>query len=92
MAPDDLARGDDLPDGDLPEDDLPGTVTWAQLLAEAERRLHRGGVVDAAVSARRIVEEASGHEGAAYVLALGERATLRAVASFDRMVARRLPI
>jgi len=83
---------------DLPE----GTVSWRQLLAEAERRLgeaaedptsegHRS--IDPAttgVDARRIVERASGFEGAEWVLGLDEAATQRGVHFFDLMLERRL--
>lgn len=69
-----------------PEDD--GTVTWADLEAEAESRL-RATSPSAAIDARRIVEELSGHTGAALVVARAERVTVRAVAAFDSMVMRR---
>jgi release factor glutamine methyltransferase len=75
------------PDGpELPE----GAVAWRQLLAEAQRRFEAAGIEMAAGDARRIVEEASGYEGAELVLGLGEPATERGVAAFDRMVERRL--
>lgn len=57
--------------------------TWRQLYAEAERRL------DSEVDARRIVERASGHEGAAFHTGLDEPASVRALAFFDGMVERR---
>jgi release factor glutamine methyltransferase len=69
---------------------LDGTVTWDQLQREAHRLLADAGVASAAVDARRIVERASGFEGAEYVLGLSERATTRSVAWFDAMVERRL--
>lgn len=58
-------------------------VTWRELLSEACRRL------DSANDARRIVERASGYDGAEYSLALDERATMRATVHFERMVERR---
>ncbi len=71
-------------------DQLPeGTVSWRQLLAEAERRLEAADIEMAPSDARRIVEQASGYEGAELVLGLGEPATERGVAAFDRMVERR---
>jgi release factor glutamine methyltransferase len=71
-------------------DSLDGTVTWDQLQREARRRLAAAGFGSADIDARRIVERASGREGAEYVLGLSERATVRSVAWFDAMVARRL--
>ncbi|MGH9179489.1 MAG: peptide chain release factor N(5)-glutamine methyltransferase [Acidimicrobiales bacterium] len=53
------------------------------MLADATQRL------GSASDARRIVERASGWEGAAHVLHLEDPATVRALAHFDRMVARR---
>jgi release factor glutamine methyltransferase len=61
----------------------PGTLTWRQLLAEATDRV---GLVDA----RRLVQAASGREGAEWVLALDAPATRRGVAAVDAMVARRV--
>ena len=55
---------------------------WRAFLAEAEQRLTE-------VDARRIVEEASGYEGAELVLGLDEPATERGVQHFDAMVERR---
>ena len=60
----------------------PGTITWRQLLAEATDQV---GLVDA----RRIVQSASGREGAEWVLVLDMPATRRGVAAVDGMVARR---
>lgn len=67
-----------------------GTVTWAELLAETTQRLTMVGLASAAVDARRIVEEASGAEGAELVAVLGEPATVRGVARLDSMVERRI--
>jgi release factor glutamine methyltransferase len=64
----------------------PGTVTWRELLAEANDRLRRPG---GAADARRIVEEASGAEAAELALVLGEAVTEGGMARFDSMVARR---
>jgi release factor glutamine methyltransferase len=60
----------------------PGAVPWRRLLAEASEQV---GLVDAG----RIVESASGREGADWVLVLDTPATRRAVAAVDAMVARR---
>jgi len=67
-----------------------GTVTWDKLLAEAVRRLAEAGRTSPEVDARRIVEEASGFEGAELVLGLASPATVRGVAAFDRMLERRI--
>lgn len=64
-------------------------VPWRAFLAEAERTLTTAGVDDPAVDARRIVEQASGFEGAELWLGLDEPATRRGVVAFDAMVARR---
>jgi release factor glutamine methyltransferase len=67
------------------------TVPWRALLAEAAATLAAGGIESAEVEARRIVEEATGHEGTAALMAhLDEPATVRGVAALDRMVVRRL--
>jgi len=61
--------------------DLP--ATWRALLQDAARRL--GSDLDA----RRIVEQASGHEGAELVVALDEPANRQAVTHLDTMIERR---
>jgi release factor glutamine methyltransferase len=66
-----------------------GTVSWRSLQTEAERAL--AGVSDSpAIDARRIVERASGHAGAEYVLGLDELVTERGVHFFDLMLERRI--
>jgi len=72
---------------DSPADD---GIPWRTFLAEAERRFEAAGLPSAAVDARRIVERASGYEGAELVLGLAEPATQRGVHFFDLMVGRRL--
>ncbi len=67
-----------------------GTVSWQELLDESISRLQEAGVEDALISARRIVEEASGFEGAELVLHFTEPATKRCVAHLDSMMARRM--
>lgn len=69
--------------------DLDGTVAWSSLLAEATERLTGVGFESAAIDARRIVEEAAGVEPAAFHGVLEQLATVRGVAAFDRMLARR---
>lgn len=65
-------------------------VRWRELLAEATTRLETAGIAEPDTSARRIVEECSGHEGAEFALGLDEFVTERGMASFDRRIARRL--
>jgi release factor glutamine methyltransferase len=88
-----------VPDPD-PQPDVPvpdvdpgagdGTVPWRALLAEAASTLAAGGVEGAELEARRIVEEATGHDGAALLAHLDDPATVNGVAALDRMVERRL--
>ncbi len=66
-----------------------GTVSWREVLRDAADQLERCGIPDARLSARRMVEEASGSEGADYILALDEPVTERSIAHFDEMLARR---
>ena len=66
-----------------------GTVSWAELLAEATARLEQSGSESAEIDARRIVEEACGAEPSEFHGVLASPATVRGVASFDKMVARR---
>lgn len=63
-------------------------MSWGELLVESTQRLI-GRVEDPEVSARRIVEEASGAEGADLHGMLERAATVRGVARLDAMVARR---
>lgn len=65
------------------------TVTWRELLAETTGRLG-ASVEAAAVESQRIVERASGLEGADLLLGMDEPATVRCVAHLDAMVERRL--
>ena len=58
-------------------------ATWRQLLAEAQAHLGSSS------EARRIVERASGYEGAEYHLGLDEHPTSGSMAHFEGMVARR---
>lgn len=70
--------------------DLEGTLTWRALLAEATERCATAGMTSPGVDARRIVERASGMEGAELVLGLDEPATQRAVGEFDHLLWRRV--
>lgn len=71
------------------EDDLQGTVTWRVLHDEAVGRLRVAGHTSPEVDARRIVERASGNEGASFALGLSDLGTVRGVAAFDAMLGRR---
>ncbi len=66
-----------------------GTVAWRALVAEAADALVEVGILSADVEARRIVEEASGFEGADLHAHLDDPATVGGVAALDRMVERR---
>ncbi|CAN5543035.1 peptide chain release factor N(5)-glutamine methyltransferase [soil metagenome] len=92
-APDDLSAAEPPPEetgtarADVGLAD--GTVPWRALMAEAADALVAAGLLSADVDARRIVEEASGHEGAALHAHLDDPATVNGVAALDRMVERR---
>jgi len=66
------------------------TVPWRLLLEEAARTLAAGGIERPHPEARRIVEEATGREGAELIAHLDDPATVGGVAALDRMVERRL--
>jgi release factor glutamine methyltransferase len=65
-------------------------VPWRAVVAAARDRLRAAGLPAPEVDARRIVERASGHEGAEYHLGLDRPATVGGIRSLDAMVARRL--
>jgi release factor glutamine methyltransferase len=69
---------------------MDGTVAWVQLLHETTARLADAGIEDAAISARRMIEEASGWDGAEMSVHLHDPAAKRGLAHLDAMVARRL--
>ena len=71
------------------EADLGGTVAWRSLHEEAVGRLRAAGLPSPELDARRIVERASGNEGAAFALGLSDLVTQRGIVAFDRMLARR---
>ena len=66
------------------------TITLQELLVETTRRLTDAAVDEPAISARRILEEASGWDGADLSVHLSDRATEGTVAHLDAMVTRRL--
>ena len=63
--------------------------TWRLLLVRARRALEAAGLPRADVDARRLVEQASGHDGAELALALDDAAPRRGMAYLERMVERR---
>lgn len=62
---------------------------WRLLLVGARRALEAAGLPSADVDARRLVEQASGHDGAELALALDDPAPRRGTAYLQRMVERR---
>ncbi len=64
-----------------------GTVSWRELLAEAEAVL--GDLPGGALDARRIVEDVAGATGADLLDVLDDLVTVRGVARLDALVARR---
>lgn len=69
--------------------DPPGTVRWREFYDEAQDRLAAAKLPSPQSDARRIVEQACGAEGAEFFPMLDQLATVRGVARFDRMLARR---
>lgn len=65
------------------------TVPWRDFLDEAVARLRSEGLPSPEVDARRILEEASGHEGGELVPRLDDPATVGGAARVASMVARR---
>ncbi len=76
------------------DDELVGTVTWAELAEETADRLARSPRPEVAGPARRhghlIAMRAAGAEARDWVGRSADRATVRGVAALDRMTARRL--
>ena len=62
---------------------MSGVVTWRSVLADATAQV-------GAVDARRLVEQASGYDGAEAMLHLDETPSQRSMAYFDGMLARRI--
>lgn len=67
-----------------------GLVPWREVLEGARQRLAAAGIDSAESEARRMVEDASGHEGAELTLVLREPATVGGVARVDEHLRRRL--
>ncbi len=66
-----------------------GTISWRQVQREAAERLAAAGLADPASDARRLVEGATDTIGVEYLEVLDQPATVRTLARFDAMVARR---
>ena len=66
------------------------SVTWRSVLEDAVTQLGHAGAMSPEVDARRLVEQASGYDGAEAILHLDETPTRRSMAYFDGMLARRL--
>ena len=67
-----------------------GSITWSSLLREAVGLFERASIENPEGSARRIVEAATGLDPTELALKMEQPATVRGVAQFDAMVARRL--
>ena len=78
----------ELPGGPVRRGDR-AAVPWRSFLIEATDRLTRADLPSPEVDARRIVEEASGHDGAELGTRLDDSATIRGVARLEGMLARR---
>ncbi len=68
---------------------LDQTVSWRDLLIEATLAFRAAGLEQAAVDARRVVEQASGADPSELILILDDLVTERSMSSFELMVRRR---
>lgn len=68
---------------------MSGAPTWRAVSADAVERLRAAGLPAPETDVRRMVEQASGWEGAEYVVGLDEAVTALTLASFERMLDRR---
>ena len=68
---------------------LDQTVSWRDLLIEATLAFRAAGLEQAAVDARRVVEQASGADPSELILVLDDPVTERSMSSFELMVRRR---
>lgn len=75
--------------GEQPKSSSHAGRTWRHLLDEARRRLAEAGLADPGHDARRLVERASGMDGAEAVLGLDVVAPKRGKAHLEAMVERR---
>lgn len=67
-----------------------GTMSWRELLDEARAQLGAAGLSEPSLEAKWLVQEASGLEGSEYPSGLDRLCTVRGVATFDALMARRL--
>ena len=65
------------------------TVSWRDLLIEATLAFRAAGLEQAAIDARRVVEQASGADPSELILVLDDPVTERSMSSFELMVRRR---
>ena len=65
------------------------TVSWRDLLIEATLAFRAAGLEQAAIDARRVVEQASGADPSELILILDDLVTERSMSSFELMVRRR---
>ena len=65
------------------------TVSWRDLLIEATVAFRAAGLEQAAIDARRVVEQASGADPSELILVLDDPVTERSMSSFELMVRRR---
>lgn len=65
-------------------------VPWRSFFEEARQACQRAGLPAPDIDARRLVERAAGFEPSEFMLRLDEPATVRSVAHFDAMLARRV--
>ncbi len=66
------------------------SVTWTELIVEAEQRFVAADVPEPQISAHWIGREATGTDSAEWLEVADQAATKRQLAAFDRMVERRL--
>lgn len=67
-----------------------GTITWRQVMVDAEDQLAKAGFESPEIDVRRIVERATSTSGAEYILVLDDLVTERSIGFFDQMLQRRL--
>ena len=65
------------------------TVSWRDLLIEATLAFRTAGLEQAAIDARRVVEQASGADPSELILVLDDPVTERSMSSFELLVRRR---
>lgn len=71
-------------------DDNDGTLSWQQVQSDVRDRLDSAGIDGADLEARRLIESATGVDGAEYIFVLEELATTKRLANLDALLIRRL--